>query len=370
MRRIVIGAVGLVASAGSAGALGLDRSGQDISAIFEPGGFAEVTYALANPTLEGFDLFGNDIEDVGEEFSFGSFAVKYDTAPGLSLALIVDQPYGADILYGGSPATTLLGGTAAELDSVSTTTLVRYRFNDAFSIHGGVRSVNTDANVTLSGVAFGGLNGYNVDLDDGEGYGYVIGGAYERPDIALRVALTYSTEVDLEFDAVESVGGTTVAVGTTTVTAPESFNLDFQTGIARDTLLFGQIRHAAYSATILSPDFFGGATGGGSITDIEDGTSYSIGIGRRFTDSFSGLVSIGYEPETGDDLVSPLAPSNGQTSVQVGGAYTVGALTFSGGVRYTMLGDANPEVGTPDTQVATFEDGDAVSLGLSVAYRF
>ena len=53
-----------------------------------------------------------------------------------------------------------------------------------------------------------------------------------------------------------------------------------------------------------------------------------------------------------------------------GGKYTMNNLEFSGGVRYTMLGDARAEVGTPDLEQATFADNDAVSVGLGVAYRF
>jgi long-chain fatty acid transport protein len=244
----------------------------------------------------------------------------------------------------------------------------RYRFNDVYSAHIGVRTQTMEADVTLSGQGFGPLSGYNVALTNGSGTGWLAGVAYDRPDIALRVALTYNSAIENTFDAVESVSGTTVGVGTTTVTAPESWNLDFQTGIAADTLLFGQIRHAKYSQTILSPDFFNGLTSGGSITNIDDGTAYSIGVGRRFSDQFSASISVGYEPEGEDDLVSPLAPANGNVSLALGGQYTMGNVVLSGGLRYTMLGDARPEVGT--TALGQFEGSTALAAGLSVGYRF
>ena len=44
-------------------------------------------------------------------------------------------------------------------------------------------------------------------LDDAQsdtGYGYMLGAAYEIPDIALRVALTYFSEIDVDFDAREA----------------------------------------------------------------------------------------------------------------------------------------------------------------------
>jgi long-subunit fatty acid transport protein len=373
MNRIAPGAVALLLSSTSmASALGLDRSGQDITSIFETGNYAELSFGFASPTLEGTDLLGNEIEDVGEDFTVLSGSLTYAVTPQFSLGLIVDQPYGADISYGGSPAATLLGGTAANLDSTGFTLLGRYRINDSFSVHGGLRHVRSDAEVTLSGLAYGPLNGYNVELSGGQGTGYVLGAAYERPDIALRLALTYQSEIELEFDTVESGPALPGPVASsTTIVAPESWNLDFQTGIAADTLLFGQVRYAAYGDTILSPTFFGTATGGGSITDLDDGFSYTLGVGRRLSDRLSGSLAVTYEPEQDDDLVSPLAPVNGQVSVQLGTQYALTErLTLSGGLRYTWLGDARPETGTPDTARAEFAGNEAVSVALQIGYRF
>ena len=68
-----------------------------------------------------------------------------------------------------------------------------------------------------------------------------------------------------------------------------------------------------------------------------------------------------------DSLVSPLAPTNGQTAISVGGRYKVTEkIDISGGVRYTWLGDALPETGTPDTPRGNFQDNNAVSVGLKV----
>jgi long-subunit fatty acid transport protein len=369
MKRIGYGALLLAASSTSALALGLDRSAQDITAIFEPGGFVELSYGLTQPNLTGDDVLGNSIDNVGVDYSQVALAFKMDVGQAFSFGLIIDQPYGANVEYGGSPATTMLGGTAAELETRAITAIGRYRFNDSFSVHAGVRQVNLNGEITLAGNAYGPLNGYNVQLDNGEGTGWLAGVAYERPDIALRVALTYNSKIDNEFDTTETSPLGPVS-STTTVTAPEAWNLDFQTGVAQDTLVFGTIRYAKYSQTILSPDVFATATGGASITDINDGTAYSIGVARRLTDTFSGSLAISYEQADDDDLVSPLSPTNGLFGITIGGRYTLDAIEFSGGIRYTMLGDAQPETGTPDVARASFADNDALSVGLSVAYRF
>lgn len=359
----------LLLTTSMAGAVGLDRSNQDITAIFETGNYAELSFGYVTPNLTGVDVLGNSIDNVGNAFSQLGGSIKMDVNDQMSFAFIIDQPFGADVTYGGAALTTMLGGTEAILNSTAFTALGRYKINENFSVHGGLRYQTLEADITLSGLAYGPLNGYNVLLENGTGTGYVAGVAYERPAIALRVALTYQSAITNTFDTTET-SPLGVTFGTTEVESPEAWNLDFQTGIAANTLLFGQIRHATYSQTILTPTTFGALTGGASITDIEDGTSYTIGVGRKFSDAFSGSISLGYEAEGSDDLVSPLSPTNGLMSVSIGGQYTMDNLVFSGGVRYSMLGDARPETGTPDEARAQFTDGDALSVGLSVGFRF
>ncbi len=375
-------AIFAVLSAGSASAIGLDRSNQDVTAIFEAGNVVELSYGRAFPDLTGTDLLGNPYDNVGEEFTNASASLKMDLTPQLSFALIADQPFGADISYGGSPATTLLGGTSANLDSYAGTIVGRYKINDNFSVHGGLRRETLEGSIMLSGLAYGGLNGYSVDLAESTETGYLLGVAYEIPAIALRASLTYNSAMTHDFETTETLNGIPISalpvtstggldgVGTTEVETPESWNLDLQTGVAADTLVFANFRYAKYSDTLVSPEFFALATGGASLTDIEDNYSAQIGVGRRFSDAFAGQVAIGFEPEK-EDLVSPLDPTNGKRWLSVGGSYTLNeAITVSGGARYTWLGDANPETGTPDVQRATFTDNDAVAVGMSVAYRF
>lgn len=360
----------------TASAVGLDRSNQDIGAIFEDGNYVELSFGSVRPTVGGTDLpnplsapqFAYD--DVAEDFSQIGLSLTYQLNDRVTLAIIADQPYGADVVYPVSGAFDFLGGTRAELDSRTISALARYKLDDNFSVHGGIRMETIGAGITLAGQAYGPLNGYNVELDDSTEFGFTIGTAYERTDIALRVALTYFSSIEHEFDSTETVGGTAVAApSVTTVETPEAWNLDFQTGVAADTLVFGQIRHAKYSQVIVSPAFFAGATGGASLTDIDDGTSVTVGVARRFSDQFAASASYSWEAADDDDLVSPLAPTNGNRAISIGGQYTMGDFVFSGGVRYTLLGDASPETGTPDVARADFSDNDAISVGLSVGYN-
>ncbi|MGR3486187.1 MAG: OmpP1/FadL family transporter [Paracoccaceae bacterium] len=381
MKTALLGATALVLAATSASAIGLDRSGQDVGVIFENSDHVTLSFGRVRPDLTGTDVLGVGIDDVGEDFNQVSLGYNQILNENLSFGLIFDQPYGADIAYG--PASPLLGGTRAQLDSQAITALLRYRLGNGFSVHGGLKYERIDAGISLGGAAYGPLDGYNVELDSSSDVGYVAGVAYERPDIALRVSLTYSSGTTHEFDSTETLNGVPIGalpvavtggldgVGVTEVETPDSLNLDFQTGVAEGTLVFGSIRHARYEDTLVSPEFFAAATGGASLTDIDNGTSYSLGVGRAINDQLSVLASIGYESGGDDDLVSPLAPTNGTRSITLGARYAVTeALAITGGLTYAKFGDAQPETGTPDTARATFEDNDAIGLGVSFGYSF
>jgi long-subunit fatty acid transport protein len=380
MKKLMLGTTVLTFGAFGAQAGGLDRSGQDMGILFEAGNKFELTFGHARPSLDGVENGStgttNAIGNVAESFNVLSGALRYELSEQLAVAVIVDQPYGADILYPGVSTASALGGTSATVDSFAFTALARYKLNDALSVHGGLRYQEIESEVNLRGLAYGGLNGYRGEFDGDGAVGYVIGAAFERPEIALRVALTYNSKITHDLATRETISGTPVAAPSVTeVVAPESLNLDLQTGIAADTLLFGSVRYARYSDTRVAAAFFDAAvdpgTPGSSITDIEDSTDYEIGIGRRFNEKFSGSIAIGYQSSGSDSLVSPLSPNNGARYLSLGASYAVRSdITVSGGIRYTDFGNASPETGTPDVGRADFNDNSAISAGFKISYAF
>jgi long-chain fatty acid transport protein len=391
--RFLAGVAAFSLAPAAAIALGLDRSGQPVDVLFEDGNYFEFGVGRAFPSLDGTDvpLFGGrDTGEVGLDYDQIGAGLKLDATDRLSFSFISGQPYGADISYplGRSIA---LGGTKADVDSKEFNVLARYEVNERFSVHGGFRHTRLESSVTLSGLAYGGLSGYSASFEEDADVALIAGVAYEVPEIALRVALTYFQGTEHEFRTRETLGGLGVgslpaaALGlpfnpfstesTTTVETPDAVNLDFQTGLNQSTLLFGQLRYAWYGDTITSPPFFDALNEptipGSSLTEIQDSYSLEVGIGRKLTDRISGSVSFGYEPEDDDDLVSPLAPTNGLKSVGLGMSYAVtDQVTVAGGLRYVWLGDAFAETGTPDTARTTFDDNTVVGIGAEIGYRF
>lgn len=371
MKRYLATSAALALVSGSAMASGLDRTGQPIGLIFEEGTYAEFSFATTSVDLSGNDRttlnpLGSATGDVGERFNMFGAGYKRDLSDQLSFAVIFDQPWGVDVNYpvGGS---VLLGGTTAQADSNAITALLRYKFNERFSVHGGLRYQEIDGQINLAGAAYGAIPGgtYNVRVNKDGAFGWVAGVAYEIPEIALRASLTYSSEIEHDFDVDETFAGFPAANASTSTTTktPQSVNLDFQTGVAKDTLLFGGIRWAEHSVTDLAP-----TTLGRDLIDLDDSFTYTLGVGRRFNEQWSGSLALIYADVDGDDLVSPLAPTHGYEAIRLGVQYKQDQMTISAGIRYTQLGDAVASPG--GNPVTNFRDNDAVSFGLKVGYNF
>lgn len=364
----------LALTAGAATAGGLDRSGQALYALFEKGRNIEFVIGRVYPEVSGVDLplgpfpGGGNSGDVGNDYTQFAFTYKADINDQWSYAIIYDQPFGADILYG--PGSFNLGGTKAYAETDALTGLLRYKFGNGFSAHAGVKAQRASGDIDLRGAAYGPFNGYSVALSEDTAFGYVVGVAYEKPEIALRVVLSYSSKITHEFDTVETVakGAATVGTSPTETSTPQSVNLDFQTGVAPDWLVFGQIRWVDWSDFKIDPAFFTPRAGGGLVS-LDDTTTYVLGVGHKFTDTWSGAFSVTYEDE-GDPLVSPLAPSNGKIGATLSAIYTADNFRITTGVNYTEVGDALPETGTPDTARADFSGNSAWGVGMRVVYTF
>ncbi|MGA0542339.1 outer membrane protein transport protein [Neotabrizicola sp. VNH66] len=371
MKHLLMTTAALIAGAGSAMAGGVDRSGQSIGIIFEQGNYAELSYGSINPDVTGNDVAtfgGRATGSVAGNHTLPGLAFKYDLSEQTSVSVIYGQDYGADILYplGDSVA---LGGTQATLESDVVSAILRHKFTENLSVHGGIRASKASGFVRLSGLAYGPVNGYNVTFDEAWGTGYLVGAAYEKPEIALRVALTYFSKVTHDLDTTERMGAVQVApMSITSVDTPQAINLDVQSGVAANTLVFGSVRWVDWSSFKIDPAWFTPATGGG-LVDLEDTTTWTLGVGRKFNDNWSGSIFATYEPK-GDPLVSPLAPTNGYKGIGIAAVYTQDNMKVTLGARYLDLGDAQPETGTPDVARANMTGNSAVAVGIKVGFSF
>lgn len=366
---------------------GIERSNQSIAPIFESGRYLELGFGHVNPSVSGHDLPpapGNRATGgVANSYSTYSLAYKQDFTPQISGTIIIDTPFGADTHYPAGQS-LMFGNTRAKVHTAALTGILRWHDDNGFGVHGGVRMLRSDAKVDLSGAAYGPVGagaGYSARFDRDTAWGWLLGISYEIPEIAGRVSLTFNSAVKHDFHTTES--GPLIdpdgpdplppmpllnGISETQVSTPRSWNLEFQSGVAEDTLLFGSIRWVKWSEFRVDPDRLMAVTGQG-LVDLEDTTTFTLGLGRKFSDQWSGSASLTYE-KRGKDLVSPLAPVSGRKGITLAAIYTRDNMKITTGVNYTWLGDAKAKTGTPPAARAKMEDNNALGVGMRVGFSF
>ncbi|MEM6939215.1 MAG: outer membrane protein transport protein [Pseudomonadota bacterium] len=367
MTRILALAAAASLSASMVTAGGIERTAQSVGVLFEQDRYVEFTFGAASPDVNGIGtaaIGGGTSGDLARSYLQFGAAFKADINETWSYAVIYDQPFGADTAYPLDQA-YFARGAEAEFESHALTGILRYKFPSNFSVHAGLRVQSIEASATIPFVG-----NYSVQGDRKLGLGYLLGVAYEVPEIALRVALTYTSAIDYDVDTVENsplgVGNRSV----TEVTTPQSINLEFQTGIAEDTLLFGGVRWVEWSDFDISPaDYTSPFLANSPLLSYEnDYITYTIGVGRRLNDTWSVAGALSYEK--GDSgFVTNLGPTDGLLSVGLSAVYRQDNMTITTGIRYIDIGNAQTRAGAA-APAGVFEDNHAVAFGVKVGYAF
>ena len=371
MNRWMIGA-GLALAAGPAGAAGIERSTQSTAILFEEGRYVEFSIGRMMPDVSGhFDPAPGSRLDTGgsvlSDFNAASLAFKMPLTPEADIALVLDTPVGADVAYPANGAYPI-NGTTANVDSTALTLMGRYRLPSAVSLLGGVRVMRTSGDVNLPVTGPFGTIPYSMTTSTETDWGWLLGVAYERPEIGLRVALTYNSAIDHRFAAHET---TALGIFDTqfTTTIPQSVNLEAETGIAAGTLLFGSVRWVDWSAFTIDPEAYrtanpANASGMPLVYYDRDYVTYTLGLGRQFSEHWAGAVTLAYEDKA-QALASNLGPINGYIAYGIGLSYSDGPFEVTGLLRYFDLTSTNT-----DELNATFAGNHAWAAGLRVGYRF
>jgi long-subunit fatty acid transport protein len=253
----------------------------------------------------------------------------------------------------------------------------RYKMDDNLSFLAGVNRYEIASGATVSALS----GHYAVS---GDAIAPTFGAAYERSEIALRAELVIQSKTKISnFKAQSSfaAGGAATTlqdVSDESMTIPQTMKLNFQSGIAENTLMFGSIHQANWDdAQIVIPARDNGSALGGVDavgSSFASKTTYSIGVGRKFTEQLSGLISYTTEAGGGKTTSDPFTLRNGYQSLSVGGRYTVGNITVSGGYNYTLPGDVDlahkKADGTASGLTASYKNNNVSAFGLKVGFSF
>lgn len=362
--KLQAGALLALIGASMAHAGGTERTPQSAMILYQKGNLVELGVARVMPKLSGVMSDTNPSGDIAQDFTSPSLSLKMDLNEKWAMALILDKPWGSDIVYGSSSA--VLDGQEAYADTSAATILAKYQASKNFSAFGGLRIQRSGGYTILDGAAYAGLpdQPYEVTFEDQTGLGYVLGVAYEVPERAMRLALTYNSEVKYDYPTTETFdGGSLGASADTASVTPQSINIDFQHALDARTILTASARWVEHSAFQLTPSVLGS-----NLVNLNDSTTYRIGVGRAFSRKLSGSLTYAFEPKVTQDA-SSTSPYDGYKQLSLGVSYkATEQMEIAGGLSYRLYNDANATVG--GSTVGRFEDNSLTAVGLKMTYRF
>lgn len=369
----------LLATTSMATAGGMDRATTGTSTLFEKGSYAELSYASTAPSIGPnanllLGLAGG--MNVTQSFTTTQFSFKTDLNDKLSVAISSNNnPFGVDVDYDdfatGGGAYAGITSLRANLGSTAVTSMARYKITDRVSAIAALKyqtvSGTADVSVPLSAASGGAVDG-DVSLTRASDTNFIVGASYEIPEIALRVVGTHESEATFDPSVIaETIGANT---GPGQIKTPEVLMLEFQSGVAANTLVFGSIRHAKWEDAQVK---MSAAYGNAQLSDFDNSTTYTLGVGRKFSDSFSASLSASVDTGDGDDA-SLLAPTGRSTAISLGGKYTLNnGMAISGGVSHRVYNSAtwygnDSELGGGDD--VTFGDNSVTTLGMKLSVSF
>ncbi|WP_367106188.1 outer membrane protein transport protein [uncultured Psychrobacter sp.] len=497
-------AIATLSIASLSNAAGLDRSGQDVTAFFQDGLYAEAVYTYIDADVSGKDsanrvptdntyVDGDDTGDIAESYDFFRYGVKADINDTFSFGILYDEPFGAAAEYTGdnnfvaqgdinnsitqltdgafnaatlgpaignltaaaeaagaeaqrlgqlaatatdpqaaqdfaqqaqaqaeaaqdfaadatrlgtagaiaqAEASTAGENTNVEVRSNSVTALLGMKLgpNKNFQVYGGPVAQRIESEVKLRGLAYGPATGYTSRNSPDTDYGWIAGLAYSKPEIALKAALTYRSEIDHNMNIAETyplvgilaasqlpdgappeaLAAAAAAASQSTnmeITTPESVNFDFQTGINPTTLATARVRWVPWGDFKITPPLYNevsqrsyGPDGLNLVDYDDDQWQVELGLAKRLAPALAVSGTVGWDSGAGDPTTS-LGPIEGYYSAGLGAKYDVTEnWAVSAGGKYLWFGDAQGRLPSGKI-VADFEDNDGYIFGVKLSYQ-
>ena len=277
-------------------------------------------------------------------------------------------------------------GTKVEVRSENITAIMGMKLgaNKNFQIYGGPVAQRVQADVKLRGSAYGPATGYTSHISPDQDYGWLAGVAYSKPEIALKAALTYRSEIDHSMDITETyplagllAGNPAAATQTNNmeITTPKSVNFDFQTGINPTTLATAKVRWVPWGDFSIVPPLYNevskrsyGPDGLALVDYSDDQWQVELGMAKRLAPALAVSGTIGWDSGSGDPTTS-LGPIDGYYSVGLGAKYNVTPeWAVSAGGKYLWFGDAKGQLPTQQI-VGDFQDNDGYIVGVKLSYQ-
>lgn len=379
MRKILL--LTAIAAASGAHAGGFENARLDTAFMYEEGNSASISTSRRNFDVKG-DAFATTKSVIGDR-SATTLAAKYQVNENLALGVTRYDSGAIHLNYqgaGGDPSVSAFG-PKVNLTSDSIAVMAKYDVSKNISVAAGLRHDTfkvADADIyrlTIASAAGVGAAATvsSPTVSGGADTVPVFAVAYHIPDIALRVELLHQANSSVALDTTCNIPATLgLCSAQSTGGLAQYTTLNFQSGIMEDTLLFGSIHKGKWSKSQLSvADTENPLLGQlGPTSAFEDSTEFSLGIGRKFSDSLSGSFSYNWE-KAGDGKTGSLFTVNdGYKGVSVGAKYTMENIELSAGYNYTKLGDVTYTHPTGAIPPNNYSGSSVSAFGARLTARF
>ena len=360
--KLLVASVALATAQVQAG--GFENARLDTSFMYDEGNLVSFGSVRKDFTVNG-SSFGTTGSLIGDR-NASNLSAKYQVNEHLSLGLSAYDSGAIHINYQGagiSPAATAAltafgslpssdprsalaplvnvnaAGPKVNLSSDSIAMLANYKFSENFSgLIGGRYDKYSVADADIFQLS-GGSSIAQVSSDSD--LVPVMGVAYQRPKIALRMELLYQGRSEVAMPTTCAYSSPfSCATDVSTGGLAEFMTLNFQTGIMEDTLLLASVHKGKWSKSQLSVADTELANLGqdGPTSAFKDSTEYSLGIARRINDSLAVSASYNWEKAGNGATSSLFTVNDGYKGITLGVRYTVKDVELSVGYNRTKLG--------------------------------
>ena len=382
MHRKALTLAGIVAfGASTLNAGGWETGTLPTSMMYEEGNYVELSYGSLTYNLDGVTSTHTSTAALATNANVSAGPTKHKMAKNQTRASLaakfsvgsydvgISNFDNGAIKLDGTNSTVTAKTASADISLKTTALQVNRELDNGFNVGLGVRQ-STLGSGTVSTLA-----GVTYSIDSASASSLIATAAYEMPEIAMRAELIYEGSAKLKFDHTLSANAFGATANGGELTIPQATTLNVQTGIAEGTLLFGSIRNVAWGSSQVA------ATTTVSALDItsefENTTSYSLGIGRKLSDSLSGSLSYAQEAGSASTSTSGFTLTNGYNSISAGLKYSLDTIDVSLGYSYVLPGDVTVthDFSAPDPRAGTssktiYKSSTVQAVGLKISTHF
>ncbi len=335
---------------------------------------------------------GNDASNMIESYNDAEASVKIAPTADTAFALFVNKPWAVETTYpDGNMFSNELGATSAQVSTQSINLMAGQKLDKNFMIYGGIDVQSGSGSVKAAtpvgkeaasqgakklGLPQAMIDGafakaqkgeelnaiekqvvdaansptlYDVEFKKARTYVPALGFAFEKPEIALRTAVTYRAPAKYKFDTVESLTvkefpeeSKKPQKSVTEVTFPQSVTVNFQTGLSEKHQLMGMAdaRWVEWSKFKVDPQLGNALNDGEPLASYEkDSFDLSLGLGKQITPKLAGEARVNFG--IGGDKEDPLTllgPYGAVKGYSVGAQYKVtDSLSVAGGAQIQTI---------------------------------